>query len=59
MPPTPPSFARNRQAKVKLAKEKAEFDLRLSNLRGESRLTEKEAIAAEKAAKDPWKRVNG
>ena len=33
------------------------FDLRLSNLRGDNRLEEKEALAARKAARDPWKRA--
>ena len=45
------------QAKLKVAKEKAVFDLRLSNLRGDDRLEEKEALAATKAARDPWKRA--
>lgn len=33
------------------------FDLRLSNLRGDNRLEEKQALAAAKAARDPWKKA--
>lgn len=45
------------QAKAKAAKEKAEYDLVLSNLRGDSRLAWKEDVAAKKAARDPRRRI--
>lgn len=45
------------QAKAKAAKEKADYDLCLSNLRGESRLAWKEDVAAKKAARDPRRRI--
>eukprot|EP00752_Nemacystus_decipiens_P010357 g9227.t1 len=48
---------RRKKAKAKAAKEKAEYDLVLSNLRGDSRLAWKEDVAARKAARDPRRRI--
>lgn len=48
-----PHNSHHAQAKAKAAKEKAIYDLNLSNLRGDSRLEWKEEIAAKKAARDP------
>lgn len=45
------------QVKARKAKEKVEFLFSLSNLRGESRLAEKEGIAAKKAARGSHKRI--
>lgn len=45
------------QAKAKAAKEKAAYDLCLSNLRGDSRLAWKEDVAARKAARDPRRQI--
>lgn len=45
------------QAKAKAAKEKAEYDLVLLNLRGDNRLAWKEAVAARKAARDPRRQI--
>ncbi|CAN0413929.1 unnamed protein product [Ectocarpus sp. 12 AP-2014] len=47
---------RRKKAKAKAAKEKAAYDLCLSNLRGDSRLAWKEDIAARKAARYPRRR---
>lgn len=45
------------QAKIKAAKERAAFNMRLSSLRGESKLVEKEAIAARRAARNPLRKI--
>lgn len=45
------------QIKAKEAREKAARDARFADLRGVSRLDEKEAIAARKRARDPRRRI--
>lgn len=45
------------QAKAQAAKEKAAYDLVLSNLRGDNRLAWKEDVAARKAARDPRRQI--